>query len=273
MNIGNFEFDYSYVFLLLGLIIVIVVMMNQVRQRQRQKIQKPRQRDPALQAAQEAERKTQMLTRLPKAKVQTSVPLPDPLGIPFVGTIQGNAAKWETEIHKLGRQIIGQIDSKMAALQAMTLDANRIANRLEMLVEHLEQFAQTQMQGQQNPRTPQAEGKPTADKPETVIPATALAPQAAPLTEMLEEFADERENIRRAIRQSTAFTEQPQQATVLRLAELQKEGLGNDVSASLRSEVEMLANYGLTPKEIAQQLNISQGEVDVMLIRIPPMQE
>jgi hypothetical protein len=267
MNVGNFEIDYFYVLLLLGLFLVIITMMNRARQRQQRVTPKQKQRDAALQAAQEAERKTQMLTSLPKAKVQTSVPLPDPFGIPFVGTIQGNAAKWEAEIHKIGRQIIGQIDSKMAALQAITLDANRMANRLEMLVEHLEQFAQTQMQGQQNQRTPYAEGTLATEQPETVIPATASSSQAAPLAEMLEEFADERKGIRKAIKQSTTFTEQPQQATILRLAKLHKEGLVNDVSANLRSEVEMLANYGLNPKEIAQRLNISQSEVDTMLLR------
>jgi heme exporter protein D len=259
MNIGNWEIDYFYVLLLLGIVLVIIASLNQARARLRRSAQKQKKRDSAVKAAQEAERKTQMLTALPKAKVQASVPMPDPLGIPFTGMIQGNAAKWEAEIHKLGRQIIGQIDSKMAALQAMTLDANRTANRLEILVEHLEQFARTQMQGQ-------GQGQPIAETSETVIPAAESPTEVAPLTEVLEELTDELEDIRTKIKQSTAFREEPQQATILRLAELQKGGLqGNDRSAVLRSEAAMLANYGLDSTEIARRLNISQGEVEIML--------
>ena len=253
MDIGNFVNENFYVFLLIGIILIIFTSLNQIRQRARRNALRQKQRNSALQSAQEAERKTQMLASLPKAKVQTSVSLPDPFGIPFTGVIQGNAAKWEAEIHKLGRQIIGQIDSKMAALQAMTLDANRTANRLEILVEHLEQFARTQMQV-----------PPIAGMPETVIPAESPT-EAAPLTEVLEELTDELEGIRRKIKQSTAFTEEPQQATILRLAELQKAGLGNDRSADLRSEATMLANYGLDFQEIARRLDISPGEVEIML--------
>jgi len=254
MNIGNLNIDYTYVFLLLGIIIVIITSLNQLRERHRRNAQRQMQRDSLLEAAQEAERKAQMLTNLPKAKVQTSVSMPDPFGIPFTGVIQGHAAKWEAEIHKLGRHIIGQIDSKMAALQAMTLDANRTANRLEILVEHLEQFAQTQMQGQS-----------TAETSETVILATESPTDAAPLVEVLEELTDELESIRKKIKQSTTFTEEPQQATILRLTELQKEGMGNERSADLRNEAAMLANYGLDSSEIARRLNIPQGEVEIML--------
>ena len=254
MHIGNLEIEYFYVFLLIGIFLVIIASMNQLRERHRRNARKQQQRDADLKAVQESERKIQMLTSLPKAKVRTSVSSPDPLGIPFTGTIQGNAAKWEAEIHNLGRQIIGQIDSKMAALQAMTLDANRTANRLELLVEHLEQFARTQMQGQ-----------PPSETPATVIPATESSSVAAPLTETLEELTDELESIRKKIKQSTAFREESQQATILRLEELQKEEPGNGRFADLRSEAAMLANYGLDSKEIARRLNISQGEVEIML--------
>jgi DNA-directed RNA polymerase specialized sigma24 family protein len=250
---GNLS-DYTYVVLLAGIIIVIVTSLNQLRERHRRNARKQVQRDTALEAAQEAHRKTQMLTRLPQAKVQTSVTLPDPSGIPFTGVMQGKAAKWEVEIHKLGRQIIGQIDSKMAALQAMTLDANRTANRLEILVEHLEQFARTQIQEQ-----------PRAEVSETIISASELPTEAAPLAEVLEELTEELEGIRKNIRQSTAFTEETQHATILRLVELQKEELGNDRAADLRGEAVMLANYGLDFREIARRLGISQGEVEIML--------
>ena len=251
MHIGNGTMNPSDLFLLLGLIIVIITMFRVWSHRQRKSRQQQSQRERRRQAAQEAEQKTQMLSNLPKAKGTAS----DFMGTPFAGAIQGSAARWEAEIHQLGRQIMGQIDSKMSALQAITLEANRTANRLEILVEHLEHFAQTQVQGVPRPGSRQSE----------VIPATASSSQAALFAEGLEEFADARTDIRTIIKQSTAFTEQPQQATVLRLAELEQSGLIDGGSSSLRSEAAMLANYGLDSSEIARRLNISQGEVDIML--------
>jgi DNA-directed RNA polymerase specialized sigma24 family protein len=188
------------------------------------------------------------------------MPLGDPLGTPFTGNIQGIAAKWEVEIHKLGRQIIGQIDSKMSALQTITLDANRTANRLEILVEHLEQIARQQMEWQQNQREQSAETEelPIEGSP-TVIPATVSIPEKAnPLGNVLKELADDLDDIHQTIKRSTVLMEQPEPATILRMA-------SETAYSNLRSEVEMLVNYGLEPQDIAQRLNISLGEVDLML--------
>jgi hypothetical protein len=259
--------DLFYPALLLGIIIVIVSLMRHLGQRQRKNIQSRKQQEAALQAAHEAERKNRAGVGLPKAKValpQTRLPLDDPFGVPFTGAIQGKAAKWEAEIHTLGRQIIGQIDCKMAAMQAITLDANRTANRLEILVEHLEQITRQQIEQQQSQMTQNAE--PAAGEPTAVIPATAAVPEAAPLGDILKELDEGIKGVRKTITQSAAFfSEQPDPATVLRLAERQREISADDYAANLRSEVEMLANYGLEPKDIAQRLNISLGEVDLML--------
>ena len=204
----------------------------------------------------------------------------DPLGTPFTGNIQGVAAKWESEIHKLGRQIIGQIDSKMAALQAITLDANRTANRLEILVEHLEQIARQQIEWQksqiaQSQRTLDGEAAPRETEPVTVVPSATgtdaenSVPEAAPLGDMLKELSEDLEGVHRAIKQSTTFSEEVEPAVVLRLAELQAQppepqSLTTRLSSNLRGEVEMFSNYGIEPEEIARRLNISLAEVDLI---------
>ena len=245
--------------LLVGILIIIMVLLRQLGARRRQDIRQQRQREVTIRSAQEAERQSKSQVLLPKSKVippKTRAPLGDPFGTPFVGSIQGHAAKWEAEIHQLSRQIIGQIDSKMAALQAITLDANRTANRLEILAEHLEQIARNQIE--------QQAATESSEAPSTVIPATATPSEAVPLADVLREIDGGLKGIRKAIRQSTAFSEQIAPATVLRLAELQAAPATNS-SANIRGEVEMLANYGLKPQEIAQRLDISLGEVDVIL--------
>ena len=257
--------------LLFGLAIIIVTMLRLTIQRMRKTAEQQERRVAAVQAAKEAERKRQMESMTPKSKVsspKTRAPLTDPFGTPFTGNIQGIAAKWETEIHQIGRQIIGQIDCKMAALQAITLDANRTANRLEILVEHLEQIARQQIEWQQQQlaRNAQAESAKisSAGVPLTVIPAVESIPEAAPLTDVLKELTADLEGFHRTIRQSTTFDEQPKPVTVVRPVEPQKE-TSEVSSANLRSEVEMLSNYGLDPQEIARRLDISFGEVDLIL--------
>jgi len=272
--------DNTYFLFLLGLIIIIVTLLRLFWQRVRQNTEKQRQRETALKMAQEAERKTITQTNLPPSKramPQTRVPLGNSLGTPFTGAIQGQAARWEAEIHQLGRQIIGQIDSKMAALQAITLDANRTANRLEILVEHLEEIARMQItriqtaEQQENASSPNDSSNPNspdeapAESPPTVIPATESALAATPLAEMLQELTEDIDDFRRTVGESTSLrsdtkpdlTERPERASVLRMEEVPVQ--------DLRGEVEMLANYGLEPQEIAQRLNLSAGEVDLIL--------
>ena len=243
---------------LLGVVIVVLIMLRLMVRRIRKAAEREQHREATVRAAQAAERKRQQEIVIPKSKVsspKTRAPLVDPFGTPFAGNAYGAAAKWEAEVHQIGRQIIGQIDCKMAALQAITQDANRTANRLEILVEHLEQITQ-----QQIAQTGSAKADAT-DVPPTVIPATEPVPEAAPLTDVLQNLKD----IRQTIRQSASFSEQPALATILRPVESQEEASTNALPVNLRSEVEMLANYGLDTQEIARRLDISLGEVDLML--------
>ena len=253
--------EHSYLVLLLGIVLVIVTLLRRLGQKAKQNAKRQNEREAALKAAKEAERKDQMQASLQKNKVtqpKSRMPVAvNSLGTPFIGGVQGYAARWEAEIHQLGRQIIGQIDSKMAALQAITIDANRTANRLEILVEHLEHIAREQIERQQE-MIKNVESEDT-ESPSAVLPATEAEPisDAAPLKEVLNELAEDLEGIHQKMKQSVTFSEEPVSATVLRIEELQ--------AKSIRNEVTMLANYGIEPLEIAQRLNISVGEVDLIL--------
>jgi len=249
--------EYSPIILLAGIVIVSLTMLRQMVQRMRRSAEKDRQREAAIQAAKNVERKRQQEALLPKASVsspKTRAPLGDPFGTPFAGGVQGVAAKWETEVHQIGRQIIGQIDCKMAALQAITLDASRTANRLEMLVEHLEQIARKQIEWQRQ-QLALTDGVGLSPN---VISATEPILDATPLTDVLKDL----EGIRQTIRQSNTYDEPPTLATVLRPV---PESHGAETPENFRSEVEMLLNYGIDPQEIARRLNISPGEVDLVM--------
>ena len=249
--------ENSQYLLLAGVIIVVFTTLRLMFQRMRRTAENDRQREAAIQAAKNAERKRQQETVLPKASVAsptTRGPLGEPFGTPFAGGIQGVAAKWEAEVHQIGRQIIGQIDCKMAALQAITLDANRTANRLEMLVEHLEQIARKQIEWQRQ----QLEQTDSLGLSPGVLPAPGSALDAVPLTDVLKDL----EGIRQTIRQSTTYSEPPTLAKVLRPV---AEDIPPETPENFRSEAEMLLNYGIDPQEIARRLNISPGEVDLIL--------
>ena len=249
----SFDINPQHIFLL-ALVIIALTMLRLMVQRMKKNLEKEQERKAIVKTAQEVARKQHFETVIPKSKVtpsKTRPPMVDPFGLPFSGNIQGIAAKWEAEIHQIGRQIVGQIDCKMAALQAITLDANRTANRLEILVEHLEEIARKQIE-----RNAQADAATVLS---TVIPATESVSEVAPLSDVLKELTDNLEGIRKTLKQSTTFGETPELISILRQTEPKEE------PANLRGEVEMLSNYGLEPQDIAQRLNISLGEVDLML--------
>jgi len=251
----------QYIFLL-GVVIVVLTTLRMMVRRIRKNAEKEQQREATVRAAQVAERKRQQDAVIPKSKVsppKMRAPLVDPFGTPFAGSAYGAAARWEAEVHQIGRQIIGQIDCKMAALQAITLDANRTANRLEILVEHLEQIAQQQIAQTETAKT-DAAAVPSEGSP-AFISAMEPVLGAVPLTDVLQDLKD----IRQTIRQSAAFGEQAALATILRPVEPREEASAGELPTNLRGEVEMLANYGLDPREIARRLDISLGEVDLML--------
>ena len=244
---------YWFSGILAGLVIVLLVLVRQFTQRLRRKTEKQPQRKVTEQAV---ERKNHP----PTAKVRRPL---------LTGLLQSSAAHWESEIQQLGTQIIGQLDSKIVALQATALNADRLANRLEILVEHLEQIAQRQQnQVAQHTDPPTGVSGLSTSKESPIVTAATTVRDAAPLTDMLKEIADDLGDVRKTILQLPTFTEQLDPETPLRIPELQEETPvipKTDSSVNIRLEVEALAKYGKNPKDIARQLDISPEEVNLIL--------
>ncbi len=136
-------------FLIAGIVILTAVLLRLVFKWYRSEARRKAEQQIAAQKARKAVRRkqTQLGEEVKAAHVVSRVaPERVPLSEPYDKTFTGGAtpqsiAKWEAEIHQVGRQMIGQLDSKMVALQTLTLEANRAANRLEILVEHLEKIS------------------------------------------------------------------------------------------------------------------------------------
>ncbi|MDR2171717.1 MAG: hypothetical protein LBP59_16360 [Planctomycetaceae bacterium] len=133
----------TYLFIL-GVMIVIISFILQLRKRYKTEAAKKKKLYADIAAAQK-ERREELIQKGedPKKKLGESDLSRVPLGEPFRNKFSGSAAqsqigKWETEMFTLSRQLIGQIDSKMVAIETLTLEANRTANRLELLIEHFE---------------------------------------------------------------------------------------------------------------------------------------
>jgi hypothetical protein len=274
----NINPDYLF---LAGIILVILTLMIQLRSRSRKAAQQKAQRQAEVRAARQDEAKKKAKAgEVPKSAVgrmpsSDRLPLGDPLGIPFAGTaMPKNIAQWEMEFHTLGREIIGRIDSKMVALQTLTLEANRSANRLEILIEHLEQIYRREL--------PESSGdeQPAADK-RNVIPISEAAEQleyAEPLADMLDELSGDIENIHKEIAERTTLHAADGPVAILEPAakleatpvprSLSLESLYHQPAKSdgtLRQEIELLSDYGYDVKQIAASLDITPGEVDLVL--------
>jgi len=58
-------------------------------------------------------------------------PRPQPEGPPRPADAPPEMLRWQVEMHETARELSGQLDSKMAALQALVAEADRAAARLE----------------------------------------------------------------------------------------------------------------------------------------------
>lgn len=129
-----------------GVIILTMSLFLHLHKKHRLEAQrKLDRRKAALEAREKAIRQQKMMGEPVKLKPASTnldrIPLPDAVDKTFTGSFSPQSiAKWEVEMHQIGRQMMGQIDSKMIALQTLSMEANRSANRLELLIEHLEQL-------------------------------------------------------------------------------------------------------------------------------------
>ncbi|MDR2706817.1 MAG: hypothetical protein LBC02_13635, partial [Planctomycetaceae bacterium] len=121
-----FNPDYTMFYMVAGIVIMTASLLLHQFKRRRLELEQQAKRRAATEAIREAERKQQLQTgKTAKAKPEKSysamperIPLPDLSNQQFTGAYSPrNIAKWEAEIHQIGRQMIGTLDSKMVALQ------------------------------------------------------------------------------------------------------------------------------------------------------------
>ena len=209
--------------------------------------------------------------------------------------MQEIADTWKAEVLQTGQQIIAQIDRKMTALQAVTSEGNRTANRLEVLVEHLEQIAQKQMEQQQQfvtrsqtvhsaavESTKDEMGESTKDEPaepDWTVPNRTMkilsnvlpAMETVSLTDVLKEIAEIAEDVEEVgtkIRQSATLGPQPEPETILWLSELRKVSAGTLPEMS-NGEEETPLMYELESQEIDRRLDSPQSDKELLLQELP----
>ncbi|MDR3109675.1 MAG: hypothetical protein LBU65_08310 [Planctomycetaceae bacterium] len=222
MSFGFFGINHEHLseyLLLIGIVIIIMTLVMQLRSRNKKNAQKQSRKKEAIQAAHEAaQRKIAASGAVPKSKVgnrpsERRIPLEDHTATLFTGNAMPRQfARWETEIHQIGREIIGRIDSKMVALQTLTLEANRSANRLEILVEHLEALAK---QITDKIAKPAIEGEQSE---QTVIPFhqnAELLDEAEPLVNVLRELKAGLDSVHETIQQQTTLQSELAPLTIL----------------------------------------------------------
>jgi hypothetical protein len=136
--------------------------------------------------------------------------------------------EWEVQMHDFARQMTGQLDSKMAALEHLTREADRAAARLEAAV--------AAARGQQPPAPSQA------------APAVPVEPPRAPTSQ-----AD-------ALR-PTASDDRP-------AGDVPKDeslSVPRHSRHRLHEEIYTLADYGYDAAEIARRVNSPVGEIELIL--------
>ena len=334
------------ILLLAGVAILTTSLIMRTWRQQQRAAKRTAERRAAALAAKEAERKRRaMAGDLPMVTSPSGssvAPERVPLGEPFdavftAGATPRSIAKWETEIHQIGRQMVGQLDSKSAVLQTLILEANRAANRLEILIDTLETLLKNSTLQRSTEVSHDSSEAPNLVPRESTTEAAALADVLTELENEIDQFHEKvEESMPTAIilkaektvptpsaptsgtgTEATFSVEsQPVPATSdddrqqgLPIASLFEDNLvkwpGESKSAlnrlsvplyetplieqsihpkpisesildnrlvdqlgaplDKRRQVEMLTDYGYTPKQIAQDLDLTIGEVELMI--------
>jgi hypothetical protein len=282
MNIAFFgQMDINHYYLLLGGIVILTLSLIRYQiKRRRKEVIRNAEKKKAAQLAAEKEQRRQKQHGEP-VKTQPEYKERFPVKNPVIDTFTGSAPprqilQWELEIDELGRRMVGQLDSKMSALQTMILESNRIANRMEILLEALEKYKHLYEPGAL---------APAAETAETGV-NTPGSLEVKPL--VLNDLEAELHQLEKEIKQS--FAEEPQSVSILResatlsqqssqqgsppptgshfdslFSEQNKTFKPNGASLELKKQIEMLADYGNDARQIAKDLNIPIGEVDLIL--------
>lgn len=145
-------------------------------------------------------------------------------------------AAWEVHMHQTARDLAGQLDSKMRALEILIHRANQAAARLEQALAQVQQHdASVEPEGESAQPAARWDLGPDAAEPTRVLSGQAEALQAA---------------VEQAGQTGTCV---PRQAA------------DDDSTSRRRDEVYVLADYGFPSVEIARRVGVPVGEVELML--------
>lgn len=154
---------------------------------------------------------------------------------------------WEVRMHETARELIGRIDAKLAALQALTHEADRAAARLEQA-----------LAAASRNDAPAAPGVATPLDAAAARPLGESRPASAAVADPLERAHEGRERV----------APRADQADALRTG---GDRSGLDLSSMPPSEsrrheeIYLLADYGFSPAEIAHRTGMPIGEVELIL--------
>ncbi|MCL2743023.1 MAG: hypothetical protein FWE67_04150 [Planctomycetaceae bacterium] len=330
-----------------SIVIMTLSLLWHVRKRFALDAQQKREQQELIEEAHEKEMQRRKQSGQPvKPKSGTApkrVPIPiNKTSTPFTGMYTPqNIAQWEVEIDQIRRTVNAQIDTKMLALQTLTLEADRAASRLEVLIDHLEKLIKKEQGNNQQDNTPpiqntgHTDGYADKDYEEETQSSESISGgnlirnsemenlPAKPFNEVIGELEEQitseaireepkpvkiispppaetaipasaQANIRiqsalSSPNHTVPFVKPPSKAVKRPHNALSLETLYNDGTytggnftvhnksdkavpepassphLSLRKQVELLADNGCTANQIAQTLNITVGEVDLML--------
>ena len=142
--------------------------------------------------------------------------------------------RWDVQMHETARQLSGQLDSKMAALEVLIAEADRAASRLEAAID----LSRLPQRGAAAGDPPGGASRDSAS-PENAPPEDASRGDAPP--------ADAERPMAASDRSSPKPAELP--ATQHRF----------------REDIYALADYGYNPAEIAERVGSPIGEVELIL--------
>ena len=168
---------------------------------------------------------------------------------------------WEVRMHETARELVGRIDAKLAALQALTHEADRAAARLEQALAAAWRNDAPEASNDA-PATagvvPAAAGAAASPNAAAARPPGESRPKPVPVGDLPELAPEGRElHVPRA-----------DQADALRTA---GDRSGIDLSTMPPSEsrrheeIYLLADYGFAPAEIAHRTGMPIGEVELIL--------
>lgn len=148
--------------------------------------------------------------------------------------------RWQVAMHELARDLKGEIDTKLAALQTLVAMARQEADRLQKLLEQASRASPPPPHGQPSPAQPAAKAdSPSEAQDPTFPPRDALA--------RLAQLADP------AMLADAAQT-------------VPRPAAGDPLADNARDmAIARLAQQGHAPEAIAQQLGLPLGEVELRL--------